>query len=153
MNRKKLVYLLKIFEKKEKSARESLIEGKKAANQTSKSARTSWSAAGEREYSEGQVIILQKHHKQILDLKNILKKASEREIPNVVEKYCFVQYELEGKANELYLVETPTNISGVKLVSVSSPLSRALLGKKIGDNFELKTGSGKKVSGEVKYIE
>lgn len=130
MKRKKIVFLLKVLLKEEKIAKKRLSQARLIANQSAKTAISSWSAAGERAHTEGQKKIIQDYYKKIKSLREEIEGSSKEKIPEEIAKNCFVEVEMDGKKKQFYIVENPINIEGVSFMSLSSPLGQALLGKK-----------------------
>ncbi len=143
MKRVKLAKLLKEVEKKVDIAETNLKENKVSADLTSKTARASWSAAGEREYTAGQLTINQKAFDQITRLQKEIVKSVGSQVPEKVVVPCFATIKTDGTVNEIYIVKNVVNIDEFKLVSSESVIGKALLGKKVGEI--VKTTSGVEV--------
>jgi len=140
MKRTKLKKLLKAIDKKVKVSEANLKENKVSADLTSKTAGASWSAAGEREYTAGQLEINQKVFDQIIKLQREIAKQVESEIPEKVETPCYVVIRSNKGTNNIFIVKNVTSINGFNLVSSESPMGKALIGRKVGDTLE--TGIG-----------
>ena len=144
---RKLNELLLALEKEEKVVRKRVEENRIAFNEVSKSALTSWSAAGERDYAEGQAKINQDYHSKVLKLIEEVKEAHTKD-KEKVSSPGFVLVQTGDTASEFFVVDEPINLDGMKLVSKDSPLGNSVLGKTEGESFEYLVG-GKKVKGEV----
>ena len=73
MQRKRLTYLLDILEKEVKLAKRRAEELRVVANEVSKTARSSRSAAGERFLTQGQAQAAEEYFKRMLDFGYIVK--------------------------------------------------------------------------------
>lgn len=133
MQRKKLTELLNELDKKVKISEKRLKENKLSADLTSKTAGTSWSAAGEREYTAGQLTINKKAFEQISILQKEISEAVDLSVPEVVMVPCFATIKTGGTVNEIYIVKNVANMDKFNLVSSESIIGKALLGKKVGE--------------------
>lgn len=144
--------MLDILEKEVKLAKRRAEELRVVANEVSKTARSSWSAAGERFLTQGQAQAAEEYFKRMLDLIGKIEGAVKEPTPDSVVTSCFVKLILDGREEEFYLAEEVVSIPGVKLVSKSSLLGKSLLGKKVNETFSFETVEGKKVEGKIIYL-
>ncbi|MBU0650030.1 transcription elongation factor GreA [Patescibacteria group bacterium] len=63
----------------------------------------------------------------------------------VVEIGCKVKVHVDGEEEEYHLVGAPEADPKIKKISYESPLGRALVGKKVGDQVEMEAPDGKVV--------
>ncbi|MCL4382841.1 GreA/GreB family elongation factor [Patescibacteria group bacterium] len=153
MARKRLQILVEELEKEENLSKKRLEETRHAFNETAKTARTSWSATGERHYSESQLTILETHYKRLKKIKNELIKASRIKIPDKITTPSFLELILNGKKENFYFLDEPINFSNMKTISPASPLGRAILGKMRGETFSFSPDGKNVFKGEILEIE
>jgi|SRR3989344_1282276 len=153
MQRKKLKKLKGLLEKEIKLTEKRLLGAKEAANETAKTARVSWSAAGDREYAQGQVEVIEAYFNRLQSLFGEIEKALKRPPPDTVETPSLVEIDLNGKTNEFYFVRESVNISGIKFLTPDSPLGKAILKMKAGDGFKFTLDKGNIIKGEIVEIE
>ena len=137
MQRKKLVRLLKTLEEEIKLSRKRYEENKEMSDKTSKTARGSWSASGDREYARGQAMITKKVLDQMVKLRKEISKVIEDTIPEIVQIPCYVATENKDEKDRFYLVENIVNLRGISLVSAGSPLGKKLIGKKVNTSVKV----------------
>ena len=147
MARKKLIDLLTAVKKEESIAKRRLSETRKSRNETTATARTSWSAAGEREYAEGQLQVVEEYYSKLKKLRQEIEKASKTK-PEKIKTPSFVKVSINGKDDSFYLVKNLANLTSEKLVSSSSPLGSAIFDKKENEEFSFEV-AGNKLKGKV----
>lgn len=153
MMRKKINDLLNAVSKEVEKAQEFAQKTKDSADEIAKTSATSWSAAGDREHSRGQAIITEENLKRLSSIKDEVKQAVDIAQPESVTPICFVEIQYNDmRKDSFYLVNMPMRVSGMKLVSASSPLGLVLLGKKINDSFQFDNGE-QTIIGKVLSIE
>ncbi len=143
MKRKKLEGLFKKIIKDLKLAEVRYKENKQASDQTQKTARTSWSSAGDRVYAEGQKELNKKKLETLKDLGNEIEVAIKKPVPDKVETPCFVEIEINGEKAEFFVVENIANIKGRRIISSKSPMGKLLLKKSVSETVVLNIGLNK----------
>jgi len=151
MKRKKLEELLGVVWEEAKKAEKRYKKNKSASEQTQASSRTSWSAAGERDYAQGQVEVSLQLWESFKNLGKELEKVVDIAVPEKVISPCFLRLEPDDKKC-LFVVENVVSISGYNLISNKSPMGKALKGKKIGDKYILSIEGGMEKRGVVTKI-
>jgi transcription elongation GreA/GreB family factor len=133
----------------EKAAEESRL----AANEASGGMAQSYSVAGDVEHARNTANLSLEKAKQVKKLKEEIGASVGTEMPEVVKPVCFSSLEFgDGSKKDIYLVENPVFIAGFSLISPSSLLGAALIGKKGGDSFSYSSGE-QKFEGKVLRIE
>ena len=135
MVRKKLETLLNSVEKVLSIAEIRYEETKTAAEEMSKTSRTSWSAAGDRVYADGQKQVNEQNQAVLLKLKVELENAVTKPAPSQVETPCFIKFDISGNKTEAFFVKNIVNINNHRLLSENSPIGKELNGKKLGEKF------------------
>lgn len=138
--RSKLRLLSESIERELKKVEAFAKETRNSANEISKTAAGSHSAAGDRFHSEAQARIASENLDNIRKLKSELDVALAMKAPSSIESACFIKLIVDGIEQELFYVENPVFISGYKLVSSHSPLGKAIKGKKSGEKFNFANG-------------
>ena len=141
MKRKKLNSLLSSLEKEMVLAKKRAKEARLAANETSKTSRTSWSAAGERDYSQGQADVLSDYYEKVKSVREKVEVAVDMSVPKSIDAPSFIKLYLNGEEKEFYLLTEPINLEKFNLITSNSPLGEAILGKEAGEKFEFATGN------------
>lgn len=78
---------------------------------------------------------------QIKKLSQELESSLEGGVPSEIKPICFLSLQMsDGNIKEVYLVENPVFMTGFSLISPSSPLGKAIMGKKAGDAFSYSSG-------------
>ena len=137
----KLTELLAAVDKKVKLTKKRLDENKESADLSSKTARTSWSAAGEREYTAGQLAINQKAFDQIIKLQEEIVKCVDVDAPEKIAVPCYVSIKTNDTVSNVFIVKNVTTVDGFNLVSSESDMGKVLLGKQVGDKAETSVGT------------
>ena len=143
MKRKKLESLFETVIKDIKLAEVRYKENKQASDQTQKTARTSWSGAGDRVYAEGQKELNKKKLETLKDLGNEIEVAIKNPVPNKIEAPCFITVEINGEKTEFFVVENVANIKGRRIISSKSPMGKMLLRKSVSETVTLNIGLNK----------
>ena len=154
MDRSAIKDLLDKLQPAVEKARRAAQQAKEAENETSKSAATSWSAAGEREYTHQQAKIASDN---LVNLENLLNEVTEavgQPAPMMVRPVSMVtvMYVDSQKTDTFYFVSKSLYLIGARLISPESPIGQAVEHKSVGEEFEYEVES-KKVRGIVKLIE
>lgn len=153
MQRKKLKSLLAVLEKEFALAKKRAKEAKEAANETSKTSRTSWSAAGERDYSQGQADVLEEYFQKLKSVRDSVKKAVGVDAPDKIEAPAYVKIKLGEKERKLYLLAEPINLDKFEIITTSSPLGAVILGKEVDEKFEFNVEDANSLGGKILLIE
>jgi transcription elongation GreA/GreB family factor len=153
MKRDKILILLKTLLNEEKIAKKRLSQARFIANESAKTAISSWSAAGERAHTEGQKKIIQDYYKKIKSLRKEIEKSSKEKPPEKIVKNCYVKFEMDNKIKQFYIVENPINVDKVSFMSLSSPLGQALSGKAKGESAVYTNSEGQKIQIKILSIE
>ena len=84
---------------------------------------------------------------RIAELEDIIKNAvvSSGKSKGVIEVGCKIKVNVDGEDHEYHLVGAPEADPKVKKISYESPLGKALIGKKVGDQVEMEAPDGKLV--------
>jgi transcription elongation GreA/GreB family factor len=124
-----------------------------AANEVSGGLISSYSAAGDAEHSRNSANLSLQKAAAIKKLMTELEESRHLNIQEIIKPVCFVSVEFsDGNRKDLYLVKNPVFIMGHNLISPSSPLGEALVGKRSGDLF-LYTSGGQSFSGKILEVE
>jgi hypothetical protein len=136
--RSKLKQLLKKLDIEIKKAEKRASETQRSASEIARSAANSPSQSGDRTHAEGQALITAQSLQKLEDLKSEVKESVNKPAQNIVQSPCFLEviYD-DGLTDSFYLVETPVNIGGIKLVSVDSLLGKSVLNKNNEDKFRV----------------
>ncbi|OGM02098.1 hypothetical protein A2115_03650 [Candidatus Woesebacteria bacterium GWA1_41_8] len=152
MSRQKLLELLQSLQKKALKAGEFAAKTKESANEVAKSAAGSWSAAGDREHSRAQAVIVEENLNELKRINKEIETFIGKPVPEKIEPVCFMTLIYDnGEEKEFYLVHDPIHLSGFNLISPKSPLGQSLMGKRINEKFEYEL-EGQKTSGRVTKI-
>ncbi|MBN1169110.1 hypothetical protein JXA63_04435 [Candidatus Woesebacteria bacterium] len=143
MKRQKLQMLLDAVESELSKAALHYKENKIASEKMNETTRTSWSAAGDREYAKDQEEVTKMNLDMLKNLSKELKKAVNNKYPDKIEPPCFVRVHIDGEDIEFYLVENVASVEGFKIVSISSPVGKELLKKKKYDIYKYTDIKGK----------
>jgi transcription elongation GreA/GreB family factor len=150
--RQKISELLEEIKKLEKAS--SIAAGKSsgAATDVSGGLTASYSAAGDAEHSRNSANLSIQKAKQNALLLEEVTIAESIEAPVTVKPVSFVKVDF-GKAGkkDLYMVENPVFLSSFSLISPSSPIGEAILGKRVEDLFLYKAGD-QTVTGKILEI-
>jgi transcription elongation GreA/GreB family factor len=148
MARKRLEEILGAVEKEVAKAERAAENTKQSADEIARTAAHSPSQSGDSVHSSGQAHITQEYLARVVSFKHRLVGA-QSETPGTIEAPCFVDLKFaDGRETALYLVHDPVTITGFTLVSASSPLGLALIGKKVGSKFAYSV-NGTKQTGEI----
>ena len=148
MARKKLEELLGAVENELAKAKRAAANTKQSADEIARTAAHSPSQSGDSVHSSGQAHITQEYLARVVSFKNRLVSA-QSETPSTIEAPCFVDLKFtDGRESTFYLVHDPVTIKGFTLVSASSPLGLALVGKIVGSKFAY-SANGTRQTGEV----
>jgi transcription elongation GreA/GreB family factor len=152
MRRQKLLELQQSLEKKARKAGEFAIKTKESANEVARSAAGSWSAAGDREHSHAQAVIVEENLNKLKRTSEEIEAFINRPVPEKIEPVCFMTLVYDnGEEKEFYLVRDPIHLQGFNLISPKSPLGQSLIGKRVNEKFEYEL-EGQKTSGRVTKI-
>lgn len=151
MSRKNILKLLTVVRKETKKSQKRLDENKKASEQAQATSRTSWSAAGERVYAQGQVEVSKQKHNSLKKLRKELEKASNAPVPEKVIPSCYLRLE-SGSKKGVFMVKNIANIEGFSLISDTSPLGKVLVGKKVNDHYSLRSNKEIEIDGIIMEI-
>lgn len=153
MERPKLKILLELIEKELEKAKRQAEQTHLSAIEIGRAAAASPSQSGDREHARNQALLTKENLERIELLYREVDNSLD-ESPVIVKPVCNVLVEYEDKARyDFYLVNQPVFLGDVKLVSLNSPLGRAISGKKIGNEFEVTVGSGPSRKGTVLHLE
>ena len=153
MAREKLSLLLQSLRKEVRKAGEFAVKTKESANEVAKSAAGSWSAAGDREHSRAQAVIVEENLNKIKRVVNEIEAFIGKSVPEKIEPVCFITLSYDsGEEKEFYLVNNPIFLKGFNLISPKSPLGQSLVGKGVNEKFEYEI-EGQKTSGRINSIE
>lgn len=133
--RVKLGELLLVLEKEIEKAEKRAGETKSAADEIARAAVGSFSQSGDIEHSRNQSYLVLEHLGRLRKLYEEIKSETEKDIPGKVRPACFLKVDIEGKVEEIFLVNNLVLISGVKLVSPESPLGKELISKKVREKI------------------
>ena len=150
MARNKLQNLIEVLEKEIEKAERIAELSKHSANELAEMAHLSPSMSGDREHSENSAMLNRERLQRLKLLKEELVSFLRLKIPERVEPPCFVEIEdNSGKTTSFYVVKHPVNISGVKFISLKSPLGQILINKKVGESMQLETGGNLGIEGKI----
>src|SRR3972149_7351922 len=90
MPRQKLLELLQSLQQKARKAGEHAAKTKESANEVAKSAAGSWSAAGDREHSRAQAVIVEENLNKIKRVVNEIEAFIGKSVPEKIEPVCFI---------------------------------------------------------------
>ncbi|HLE49194.1 MAG TPA: hypothetical protein VI819_04170 [Patescibacteria group bacterium] len=138
MVRIKLKELAKKLSKELAVAQKRYKESKSDADRVSQEAVSSWSSAGDREYSQGQAEILKENLESIKRIQKAIESAFEKESVDKVEAPSYVEINLNGSAMNFYLVNDPIHLENVNFLSGESEIGKVIIGKVVDDVFEIK---------------
>jgi transcription elongation GreA/GreB family factor len=148
MRRKELQKLHKITLETLKVAKRRYRQNKEAADKMSETAKASWSSGGDREYAQNQKDLNYLNLSLLEKLELELRDNLENEISDVIACPCYLELKQNGEVLNLYLLENVTKLPGYQLISPTSALGEAVLGKKEGDKYKVDVND-KKINGEV----
>lgn len=170
MERAAIKEILEKLQSAIEKARRAAEAAKEAENEMSKSAATSWSAAGEREYTRQQAKIASENFEKLESLGREVSEAVTEPVPETIRPVCLVTVEYlapEGqrigesdlprrqagnrKEETFYFVSKSVYLNGVKLISPESPIGMAVAEKSVGEGFEYEVGT-ERVRGKITWI-
>jgi len=152
MPRQKLLELLQSLQEKVRKAGEYAVKTKESANEVAKSAAGSWSAAGDREHSRAQAVIVEENLNKLKRASKEIETFIGKPVPEKIEPVCFMTLIYDnGEEKEFYLVQHPIHLQRFNLISLKSPLGQSLMGKRVNEKFEYEL-EGQKTSGRVAKI-
>lgn len=140
MERKAIKALLEQLRLATEKAQRAAEQAKESENESSKSAATSWSAAGEREYTRQQAKIAKENLEKLEGLGREVGEAVTEPVPEAIRPVCLVtvEYEDGARTETFYFVSKSIYLNGLKLISPESPIGGAVAGISVGDSFEYK---------------
>ena len=136
MQRAEINKLYHLLKKDFQKSKRRYITIQKSAAEIARVAANSPSQSGDRFHSQGQADIAKSSLDNLELLISDIKKVFQDEIPTQIKPPCYVKIDYGDRGiSEMFVVNYPTDASGVKLVSSSSPLGEALLGKSVGESI------------------
>jgi transcription elongation GreA/GreB family factor len=151
MARQKMLLLKRILDKKIADFEKKVKISQQSALDVAKSASLSPSMSGDREHAEGQAVINKKLLEKIIKIRDEVDNSLDLQTPDKIKPTCFVLVNLGDDKKEFFLATNVVSIRKVNLLSADSPLGRAIVGKKVGDNFTLILGKNT-VKGKIVEI-
>mgnify|MGYP001595066592 FL=1 len=137
MQRKKLAKLLKLIDLEIGKTERRVSEAKKVANEVAKTATTSWSAGGDREYAQSQSDILEGYYQTLKALGKEVGEVSTKELPKAIESFSYLKVSIDSVVTNFFLVSTPLYLPNTKMISADSLFGRSLVGKREGESYKL----------------
>lgn len=144
--RRKLERLYMELKRELKVSEKRALESKRNAEEIAKAAANSPSQSGDRTHAEGQAAIYLESYERLRKVLGEVEKALKLPIPERVLPPCFVEIEIEGKKREFYILSEPIGVGKLPVLSMNSPLGKALKGKKVNGSFATPTGLSGKLS-------
>ncbi|MBI4359235.1 MAG: GreA/GreB family elongation factor [Candidatus Nealsonbacteria bacterium] len=166
MNQKRKKILLNRLEKYLVQLQENTDRSQKTLQYYAEQALSSWSIAGERKHAETELKLTQDLLEKAQLIRREVASSSEASLVRAFPP-CFVvitstiyrtsppAIELEDskkKDDRFYFLEAGSQIPGLKMISLSSPLGQAILNKRMGERFSCEVGTAT-ISGTIKRIE
>lgn len=149
--RQKILEILQVVEKIENESSRVAKQSKFAADEASGGLTASYSAAGDAEHARNTANLSIQKHQSIKRLTEELENSLQQGLPEKTETGCYIKTEMSGSVKELFLVENPVYVEGYNLISPSSPIGKAILGKKVEDLFLYENGD-KTFTGKILEI-
>lgn len=134
--RTKLKALLNSINVEYKKAEKIYKDAKNSAQEIAASASASPSQSGDRFHAQGTADLAKQKFEFISLFKKEIEESLDLDIPDKVAAPCYIKL----KSSEIYLVNNPVLISGLKIVSSDAPLGSSLLGEKIGEEEIIEIG-------------
>lgn len=154
MNAKRKEQLLDLLEKAVLQKQGSLREKVAASQEIAQAGMGSHSINSERHVAETVAETAKKFVDELLALKQEITNSPDGLVTKVATP-CWIEIEYDHPVTArvgFYFLSVPILLSGVKIISLNSPLGKAIMGKGIGNHIEYQSSEGK-ITGVIRNLE
>ncbi len=155
MQRGKLKILLQALEKEIQKATLIAEQSLESALEIGRESAASPSMSGDREFAANQASLNQENLINLKTLKEQVEFFQQQPVPQKAQPICSLSlFYIKGSGPEqFYLVLNSIYLEGFLFISPHSPLGKAIIDKRVDENFKYITQTGNLTKGRILKIE